>query len=786
MRTIIFLAAGFLPLSFPSAPTASAPAPSALARKQGEEVVNLLKKADRLPLEKAWGIREQIQALDLPEDSLINRLEQASKLVGNQGKLIAAVLLRRLDGRQAVDLLIPILETGKDLEQRKAAADLCGDEDLPLRAQRKARRSLAKVLGDDTQAPSLRLVAARSLYNIASKAEEKLLARRTLLQFLKSRDRNNRIQGALALAEIGDLMTGGARALLEEIQEEPTPEGKRAKAWLEVERRNRRVEILLRRLGEARVGGGRSSRSNDKRLALISELLDKIRQFHDDGLKLKTDFLLDRAAKGLMKASHQFSSFYTSDEYRRFAFELNRDYGGIGAYVNTDPQGNFKITRPIYSGPAYKAGLLSGDHITKVDGWSTQDQPQEEIIRRLKGKPGTAVTITVWRPGWPKPKDISLHRAAIQVPSVNSELLPGNLAYIEILTFGLHTSQELAKHLSALVKKGAKGAIIDLRNNGGGYLEQARAVDSLFLPEGKLVVTTKGRIYRSDKLYTRTPKGSAHYPKMPIVVLVNGYTASASEIVSGSLQALGRAKIIGTQSYGKGSVQNLFPVRSRPGEPYTDENNNRRWDEWESFKDLNGNKKYDPGARARITIARYYLPNGRCPDKKFDSEGKLLNKDYGVIPDRKVPLMTQKIGDLWKNAVLSDLWTKQVFQNYVKKHMPTHEKEFLKIAISDEGKTDLYPEFDAFYKSLNTKLSKDDIRKWIRIVIREKVADKRGKSWPGGRLIGDFQEDNQLQAAIDTLLKEMGESYKAIPEFANVWKVEEPKKKGKDMKVGKK
>ncbi|HHI79664.1 MAG TPA: PDZ domain-containing protein [Planctomycetes bacterium] len=781
MRRIFFLALGFLPVSFPAAH-----ASSNLTRVQGEEVANLLKKADRLPLSKAWGIREQIQALDLPEDSMISKLEQASNLVGPHGKLVAAVLLRPLDGRQAVDLLISVLETGKTLAQRKAAADLLGDEDLPLRAQRKARRSLAKILSDDTQAPGLRLIAARSLYNIAGKAEEKLIARRTLLQFLKSRDRNNRIQGALALAEIGDLMTGGARALLEEIQEEPTPEGKRAKAWLEVERRNRRVEMLLRRLNEARIQGGGTSGTRDKRLALISELLDDIRKFHDDGLKLKTDRLLDKAAKGLMKASHPFSSYYTSDEYRRFAFELNRDYGGIGAYVNTDPQGNFKITRPIYSGPAYRAGLLSGDHITKVDGWSTADQPQEEIIRRLKGKPGTPVTITVWRPGWPKPKDITLNRAAIQVPSVNSELLPGGIAYVEILTFGLHTSQELARHLSNLVKRGAKGAVIDLRNNGGGYLEQARAVDSLFLPEGKLVVTTKGRIYRSEKLYTRTPRGSAHFPKLPLVVLVNAYTASASEIVSGSLQALKRAKIVGTQTYGKGSVQNLFPVRARPGEPFTDENNNRRWDEWESFKDLNGNKKYDPGARARITIARYYLPDGRCPDKRVDHDGKVLNKDYGVLPDRKVPLITQKIGDLWKNAVLSDLWTKRVFHKYVEKYLDSHKKEFMDLAVSDEGKTELYPDFDSFYKSLDTKLSKDDIRKWIRIVIREKVADLRGKSWPGGRLLGDFQEDNQLQAAIDTLLKEMGQDYKKIPQYAKVWKVKEEEKKTKDLKVGKK
>ncbi len=738
-----------------------------LRQGPADRVEALVREADRLPLDRAWAYLERIEDLEIDEDALVQSLRKAGEQSRGAGLLIAARGLLDRDGRAAVDLLLKALARKDRGRLRRAAAALLGDPDLPTRAIRKARRVLGDMVGDDTLEPELRLAAATSLYKIAGDGTTRLRARRAMLAYLASRDRHLRILGALALAEIGDLMTGGARAVLEEIEGEPTREGRLAAAYLTIERRNRRIEQLYRELTELESRRqGTSGRRSAGDLALIREILTKIRLFHDDGRKVDPQYLLERAAKGMLKAMDRFSTFYTSDEYARFAFDLNRDYCGIGAFVNIDDQGNFKITRPIYSGPAYKAGLLSGDHIIKVDGWETTDKDINEIIRRLKGKPNTKVTVTVWRPGWPKPKDITLIRAPIQVPSVNSLLLPGGIAYVELVTFGAHTSEELTRHLTELRGQGAKACIIDLRNNGGGYLEQARRIDELFLPKGSLVVTTKGRAEGEEKLFTRR---DPLFPDLPLVILVNEHTASASEIVAGSLQAHKRAVVVGVQTYGKGSVQKLFPVESMRGERFRDENGNGRWDEWEKFEDANGNGKYDPGPRARMTVARYYLPDGRCPDKRLDKDGRVLNKDYGVIPDVVVQADSLDMKDLWKNAVISELWQKGVFRKYVDEHLKGHEKLFLELAENDGRDAGRWPGFDEFFASLHTMLSKDDVRRWIRVAARERVSDIRGKAWPGGRLIGDWEEDHQLQAAIRIVLRKSGRKVDEVPAYRTVF-----------------
>ncbi len=753
-----------------------APSPLA-AQAPGSKAEALVLEADKTPLDRAWSYLERIEDLEIDEDALIEALRRAGLRSRSAGRLIAARGLLDRDGRSAVELLGRVLVDASKPEQRLAAARLAGNRDLPSRSLRKLRKTLVEMVGDDALDPRLRLAAATSLYKIADDGSKKLLARRTMLGYLASRDRGLRIQGALALADIGDLVTGGARAILEEIEDEPTPEGRLAAAYLTVERRNRRIEQLYRELSRLETGSGRGTgRGRSDQLALIKELLADIRSYHDDGREAKTLYLLERAAKGMLKAMDRFSSYYTSEEYARFAFDLNRDYCGIGAFVNIDAQGNFKITRPIYSGPAYKAGLMSDDHILKVDGWSTADQDLNEIIRRLKGKPDTKVTVSVWRVGWPKPRDFTLTRAPIQVPSVNSMMLPGKVAYVELITFGTHATEELRAHLSRLVDEGARGAILDLRNNGGGFLEQARRIDQLFLPKGSLVVTTKGRAYGKEELHT---KKDPVFPDLPLVILVNGQTASASEIVSGSLQVHKRAIIVGTQSYGKGSVQNLFPVAAVPGERFKDENGNRRWDEWEKFEDTNGNGKYDPGARARLTIARYYLPDGRCPDKKLDKDGRVRNKDYGVIPDEKVEPDSLDTHELWKNAVINDFWQKKVFHKYVDGLLQKHKDLLLQLAENDGRDWKRWPGFEKFYESLNTHLTKNDVRRWVRIVTREKVSDLRGKAWPGGRILGDWQEDNQLQAAIRVLLEKIGEKIEDIDAYRAVL----PPKKAK-TKVG--
>ncbi|MDP6423912.1 MAG: S41 family peptidase [Planctomycetota bacterium] len=769
-----------LTIVFPNA--AATAGATSIAQGKKDRVASLVVEADRKPLAEAWSYLRRIEDLELSDDTLGEALQGVAKRVGTTGKLLVARGLLSLGeeiyGTKVVEMLTPILD-GANPSQRIAGVRLLGNQRLEGRAQRSAGVLLAKIVNDDTADTALRLPAAKSLYWVGN-ATQKTTARRTLLDYLKSRDQALRVRGALAMYEIGDSFHMSARGVLEEIETEPTAEGRLAHAYLERERGEKAYGRLQYRLNkllvEGRTGSGDSRAGNTGDFRLIRELLGLIEGAHIDGKTTDREMLIERAARGMLRALDPFSSYLTSDQYARFAFDLNRHYGGIGAFVR-NPDGLFQITRPIYSGPAYKAGLLSGDRILAVDGWNTGDKELDEIIRRLKGKPDTEVKIKVWRAGWPEPKDLTLTRAVIQVPSVNEDMLPGKIGYVELIAFASDTSKELRYKLQGLKESGARAVIVDLRANSGGYLSQAEAVADLFLPKDKLIVYTKSTRKEERHFSRKDPV----FPDVPIVVLINGSTASASEIVSGALQDHHRATIVGEQSYGKGSVQNLFRIASRPGEKFYDENRNGRMDPGERFDDVDKDGKFDPGPRARITIARYYLPSGRCLHKITDENGKVKNPDYGVLPDYELKARQFKNNELWKQAALSELWTEQKFHSYVDEHMPKNKKKFLELATGDAGSTAAYPGFDEFYESLGTQLSKDDVRRWIRVVIRERSADSRGKAWPGLRLLGDFQEDVQLQGAIAIALRKLGEEIADVPAYKAVLKLpaEFGKKKNK-------
>ncbi|MCA8953886.1 MAG: S41 family peptidase, partial [Planctomycetes bacterium] len=478
--------------------------------------------------------------------------------------------------------------------------------------------------------------------------------------------------------------------------------------------------------------------------------------------------LIEFAAKGMLQGLDRHSTFFTSDEFKRFFFDLDREYGGIGAFVNIDQDDDFSIVRPIYSGPAYRAGLRSGDKILEVDGWETAGHTTDEIIPRLKGRPGTDVVLKVYRPGFQEPHEYTIARDQISVPSVNWAMLPGQVGYIELITFSANISREIQVALDDLIGQGAKGLVLDVRNNTGGFLTKAVDIVEKFLPADKLVLYTEGPSEARQEYNTRPRR---FVTDLPLAVLTNNFSASASEITAGALQDHGRATIIGQRTFGKGTVQNIMELDSDPPEPFEDLNRDRVWQDGEPFTDKNGNGKWDAGSRIKLTVARYHLPSGRSPHREFDKEGRIVDPNWGVIPDKQLDLLENKPEDAWKNAAVYALLKQGVFDKYVREHLPDHKELFQRIAEGDDGDPERYPEFDTFYQSLDTKLSKDDVRRWLRYEVRDQVADLRGAVYPGNRALGDPQEDAQLQEAVRTLLLQAGEDIREVSAFKNVLKI---------------
>jgi len=635
--------------------------------------------------------------------------------------------------------------------------------------------------------------AAVSLYRIGDPARRKA-ARAYLAAGLESEDAGTRSQCALGLGRIGNLsdyrdnnrLRGELRRLAVGVDQEALLAESLLDRFQEKESHQRLQDILEQKLLEGRKDsasakqssqGGEGIDPDEAGLAVLKETMDLIKRYHMEGQHYSREELIDAAADGMLHRLDPHSTFLASDEFKNFSFEMNPEYGGIGAYVQTR-DGVFTITRPIYSGPAYEAGLVSGDQVLTVDGWSTIDQPDEEIIKRLKGVPGTPVKVEILRRGWTEPRSFQLTRRKIEIPTLHSEVLPGGVLYMELISF----SADVARHISQAIlearkEQPIKGVVLDLRNNPGGYLSQAVGICDVFLPPGKTVVTVKSRTQPTQAEKTRRP--AIVPPDVPLVILVNRFSASASEIVSGALSVHGRAITVGERTFGKGSVQNLLPLRSETGESFQDSNHNGIHDEWEKFQDRNGNGKYDFGPRIKLTMAYYYLPDGKSIHTLRDHDGKIVEKG-GVKPQVEVAFPPFAS---WKVPLLDPLFKKHLMEDYAKKILAENKDLAVKLAEFDGRDVSRYPGWDEFYKSLDTRLTSEDVRRWVRIFLRRAVADARGKTFPfNGAWMGDYVEDPQLQEGVRQVLQRAGEPIAGVREYAELF-AKTPKAAAKDEKT---
>ena len=324
-----------------------------------------------------------------------------------------------------------------------------------------------------------------------------------------------------------------------------------------------------------------------KKIDLFGEVLEKISKEYVDEVDQSKS--MDAAINGLLQSLDPYSAYMTPESFESMQTETSGKFGGLGIEVGME-SGVVKVISPIDNTPASRAGLKAGDYIVKINGVQVQGKSLMDAVDLMRGPVGSSIEITVRRRGVKKAIIFNITREVIQVQSVKSELIDNNIGYIRLTSFNENSSDQIKEKIKKLNKnKDLKGYILDLRNNPGGLLSQAIKISDLFLENGEIVSTKSRKVSENRKWFAK--KGDLTNGKT-LIVLINYGSASASEIVAGALKDHKRAIILGENSYGKGSVQSIIPLKN--------------------------------GGAIRLTIAKYYLPSGKSIS------------EVGVTPDIEI------------------------------------------------------------------------------------------------------------------------------------------------------
>ena len=354
------------------------------------------------------------------------------------------------------------------------------------------------------------------------------------------------------------------------------------------------------------------------------------------------------AYAGMLQTLDPYSQFLPPVSKEDLEIDTKGEFGGVGIEITLDEHKILSVITPLEGTPAFKAGVQSGDKIWKIEGKSTEGMSLTDAVKKLRGKRGTTVTITVIHNTDPrKPVDITITRDIIRIKSIIDVRLideKQKIGYIRMTQFQENTVVEMDKAIKSLIEQGMQALIIDLRFNPGGLLDSAIEISDRFVNKG-IIVSTKGRNDTSKKEYRS--HGEATYPNFPIAVLVTGQSASASEIVAGCLQDHKRAVIIGSRTFGKGSVQTVLPLE-------------------------NGK------TAMRLTTAYYYTPSGRLIHRKPDATEE---DDWGIYPDVEVKMSPQEVVKLWQE------WRKR----HLNENRPPEESMKIDESKNEEPKKEAAP-----------------------------------------------------------------------------------------------
>jgi len=478
-----------------------------------------------------------------------------------------------------------------------------------------------------------------------------------------------------------------------------------------------------------------------KKIKLFNEVLFKLQENYVK--EIDVNQLIDSAIEGMLKNADPHTVYFTPDEYNRFSTNTRGEFEGLG--ISIDKKGDYiTVVSPIEGTPAYHMGIQAGDKIVKVDGESVVGISTNDAIKKMRGEKGTKVVISIMRPGVEEELDFEIIRDVIKIDSIPYAFKMDNgVGYIRIRQFNANTTRELREQLDELEEEGIKGLLIDLRFNPGGLLDEAVNTVNEFIGKDKRVVFTQGRIPRANTEYiTRYNRMRSGYP---VVVLINEASASASEIFAGSLQDWDKGLVVGKTSFGKGSVQKLFPL-----------------------SDGNGLK---------VTTAKYYINSGRCIHKEINDElykdervingemsreeieeireeakeenmdeifytknGRVVYGGGGITPD--IEIEQSRISDLGV-----DLRRKNLFFDYSVDFLLEKEAEIMSDFEVDESTVNDFLEFAREDGIEYEQVELDSTYHWIRNELNYNIISKKFGLEEGYKVL--IKEDTQLQEAVE-------------------------------------
>src|SRR5262245_27633756 len=485
---------------------------------------------------------------------------------------------------------------------------------------------------------------------------------------------------------------------------------------------------------------GRVQESTENTYANIERFIQVLTKVRDNYVEpVSSDKLMDSAIRGMLRTLDPYSQYLDKDDAERLETTTHGSFGGIGISIGMRDSW-VTVISPIEGTPAWRAGIQGGDRIIKIDDVSTEGLSLDDAMKKMRGEKGTKVELSIFREGRDKPIDFTITRDIIQIKSVPyAGLLSNGVGYVRLSNFSERSRQEIDAALDKLEKLKPRGAILDLRSNPGGLLSQAVEVAEEFTPRGKKIVYTRGRDPSQNRdFYSSSDHVRSGYP---MVILVNQYTASASEIVSGAVQDLDLGLVVGKTTFGKGLVQTVIPLTR-------------------SVK----------GPKLKLTTAKYYTPSGRCiqkdeqlkdgalaeeddtdesdkPDTPTESKkpkpeyktemGRVVYGGGGITPD--VELVEVKLP-----RVMEDLEAKQVFFKYAVKYAAHHKDPPANYALT----TQMRDEFAQLLHEEKVEVNADslaDARRWVDNAIRRELGRRYGGEEEAYRIA--LEDDDQVKSA---------------------------------------